>query len=233
MGGFIDIRSIDGSGAFKGYLATPASGRGPGIVVCQEIFGVNKTMRAIADQYAADGFVVLVPDLFWRQVPGIELGYAEQDWQRAFELYKAFDEDKGVEDIGAAVAALRARPECAGGTGVVGFCLGGKLAYLSGCRLPDVSCAVCYYGVGIENSLAELPRAKGRIVFHIAAEDEYCPPAAQEAIARAADGRPRCEVYRYPGVGHAFSRVGEQHYHAPSADLAHRRTLAALAAENG
>lgn len=231
MGSFIDIRAADGSGSFRGYLAVPPAGRGPGIVVCQEIFGVNRTMRAIADGYAAEGFVALVPDLFWRQSPGVELGYQEQDWQRAFAFYKAFDEGKGVEDVGAAVAALRARPECTGRTGVVGFCLGGKLAYLAGCRLADVACAVCYYGVGIEHALDELPTARARLVLHVAAADEYCPPEAQEAIAKAALGHSRCEVHRYPGVGHAFARVGEEHFHEPSARAAHERTINAFKAE--
>ena len=150
MGRTIDIRATDGSGSFKGYVAVPAAGKGPGIVLCQEIFGVNASMRAVADYYAEEGYVVVAPDLFWRQVPGIELGYTEADYKFAFELYKGFNEDKGTEDVGAALAALRALPEFAGKVGVLGFCLGGKLAYLAACRLKDVACAVAYYGVGIE-----------------------------------------------------------------------------------
>ena len=128
----IRIPASDGSGSFDAYLALPPSGHGPGIVLAQEIFGVNATMRAVADHYAEEGYVVLVPDLFWRQQPGIQLGYTEADFQRAFGLYQGFDETLGVADIQASLNALRQRPECTGQAGVLGFCLGGKLAYLAG-----------------------------------------------------------------------------------------------------
>ena len=96
-GRWLQVPAIDGSGSFRAYLATPASGKGPGIVLAQEIFGVNATMRQVADYYAEEGYVVLAPDLFWRQQPEVELGYAPDDWQKAFSLYKGFDEDKGTE----------------------------------------------------------------------------------------------------------------------------------------
>jgi dienelactone hydrolase len=98
-GQWITLDAADGSGSFRGYLATPASGNGPGLVLAQEIFGVNATMQQVADYYAEEGYTVLVPDLFWRQEPNVELGYTEADWQRAFGFYQGFDEAKGVEDI--------------------------------------------------------------------------------------------------------------------------------------
>ena len=223
----IRVRATDGSGEFDAYLAVPAAGKGPGIVLAQEIFGVNKTMRELADYYAEEGYVVLVPDLFWRQEVGVELDERTQ-FDRALALYQGFDEAKGVEDIQATLNALRALPEFAGQTGVLGFCLGGKLAYLAACR-TDCDVAVAYYGVGIENALGEADRLGGkRLVLHIAENDGFCPPEARDAILKALSSRPGVELYVYPGVDHAFARLGGDHYHKPSALMAHQRSIAAF-----
>jgi len=231
MGQTIQIDSADGS--FSGYLAIPASGKGPGLVVSQEIFGVNANMRRVADYYAEEGYTVLVPDLFWRLAPGIELDDHGDDLQRAFGLYQQFDEAKGVQDIGAALETLRQRPECVGQTGVLGFCLGGKLAYLAACRLDGVACAVGYYGVGIEHALGEAANLKGRLVLHIAEKDGFCPPEAQAAIQKALAGREAVELYVYPGVDHAFARAGGDHFDKASALMAHERSVAVLRREMG
>ena len=225
-GRYIDIPAPEG-GAFRAYLATPASGTGPGIVLCQEIFGVNATMRDVADYYAEEGYTVLVPDLFWRVEPGIELSYTEAGFARAFELYQQYDENQGVEDIGATLAVLRTLPECRGEVGVLGFCLGGKLAYLAACRLP-VACAVSYYGVGIEQALDEAKNIKGRVVLNIAALDRFCPADAQQQITAALGSNENVEVYVYPGVDHAFARKGGDHFDKPSAMMAHERAVAAF-----
>ena len=142
-------------GQFDGYLSLPAGGIGPGIVVLQEIFGVNEFVRNVADWYAAHGFVALAPDLFWRQERGIELtDQKPEHWEKAFAFYQGLDEAKAVDDAAAAVEFLRRHPSCGGKVGAVGFCLGGNLAYLLAVRYrPD--CAVGYYGVSIEKSLAE------------------------------------------------------------------------------
>lgn len=223
----IDIKASDGSGSFKAYLSLPKSGKGPGLVLAQEIFGVNKTMRDVADYYAEEGYVVLVPDLFWRQEPGVQLGYTPEDWQRAFGFYQGFNEDKGVEDIQASLTSLRARGEVTGKAGVLGFCLGGKLAYLAACR-TDTDVAVGYYGVGIEKALDEAKNIKGGLVLHIAEKDQFCPPEAQAAILQALSGREAIELYVYPGVDHAFARSGGDHFHKPSALMAHQRSVTAL-----
>ncbi|GEK45788.1 dienelactone hydrolase family protein [Bisbaumannia pacifica] len=227
MGTSIDIKAADGSGSFSGYLAIPASGSGPGIVLLQEIFGVNGTIREIADYYAEEGYVVLAPDLFWRQEAGVELDYTAEDWQRAFGFYQGFDQDRGIEDIAAAIAALRSRPECSGQVGALGFCLGARLAYLTACRC-DVDVAVGYYGMGIENHLDEAASIRGRLVLHFAEQDEYCPAAARQDIEAALDQRDNVELYRYPGVDHAFARPRSEHYHKPSALMAHQRSVAAF-----
>jgi carboxymethylenebutenolidase len=218
------IPSFDG-GEFDAYLALPAAGRGPGIVLLQEIFGVNQEMRRIADWYAARGFVVLCPDLFWRQEPGIQLtDRTDAEWQRAFELYRGLDEAKAVEDAGATLDVLRQHPACSGKVGAVGFCLGGKLASLLAARFdPDAS--VGYYGVGIENALTEIDNLHGALLLHIAERDQFCPPEAQAKIHAALDHHPLVTLCDYAGQDHAFARLGGAHYDAASAELANLRSL--------
>lgn len=227
MGIQIDIDSKDGSGAFTGYLSVPSAGTGPGLILLQEIFGVNATMREIADYYAEEGYVVLVPDLFWRQEANVELGYDPDSWQKAFGLFQGFDQDKGVEDIDAALSVLRSREECKGGVGVLGFCLGARMAYLTACRC-DVDAAIGYYGMGMENHLDEADNIKGRLLLHFAENDEYCPASARNDIFAALESRENVELYLYPGVDHAFARPGSEHYHKPSALIAHERSVAVL-----
>ncbi|ASK36132.1 carboxymethylenebutenolidase [Alcanivorax sp. N3-2A] len=233
MGEFIDIQARDG-GTFRGYLAVPEAGHGPGLVIGQEIFGVNASMREIADFYAEEGYVALVPDLFWRIQPGIELGYTEAEFKRAFELFQSIDVDRAIEDIDASLAALGQRPDVTGeGLGFVGFCLGGKLAYLTAAR-TRVAVSVGYYGVGIENHLDEAADIRGRLVLHFAELDGFCDGAARERIITTLGGTvSRLETFVYPGVDHAFARPGGDHYHKASALIAHERTIAALKREIG
>ncbi|HZF39039.1 MAG TPA: dienelactone hydrolase family protein [Blastocatellia bacterium] len=218
------ITSFDG-GEFAAYLALPASGSGPGIVLLQEIFGVNQVMRSIADWYAQRGFVVICPDLFWRQERGVQLtDQTDAEWKRAFEFYQGLDEAKAVEDAGATLAFLRSHPACAGKVGAVGFCLGGKLAYLLAVRHhPD--CSVGYYGVRIENALDEAANLGAPLMLHIAQKDQFCPPEAQAMIYAALDDNPFVTLHDYDGQDHAFARVGGAHYDAASAELANLRTL--------
>ncbi|WP_116792750.1 dienelactone hydrolase family protein [Achromobacter dolens] len=222
----VTIASHDGQ-SFSAYLAVPASGHGPGLVLCQEIFGINDFMRRTAQSLAEEGYVVLAPDLFWRQQPGIQLTDGPADMPRAFELYKGFDVDLGIKDIAATLAALRALPEQQGGAGVLGYCLGGKLAYLAACR-TDADVAIGYYGVGIEDSLDEAAKLRGRLVLHIAEQDGFCPPPARQRILEALGGKANVELYVYPGMDHAFARTGGAHYDKPSALMAHQRSMAAL-----
>jgi carboxymethylenebutenolidase len=217
------IKSFDG-GEFDAYLALPASGYGPGIVVLQEIFGVNDYMRSVADWYAAHGFVALVPDLFWRLQPGIQLTDKGDDWKKAIELYQQLDEAKAVEDSAAALDFLRQHPACSGRAGVVGFCLGGNLAYLLSVRFkPD--CAVGYYGVSIEKSLDEAKNLTTPLLLHIAGRDNNCPPEAQTRIRTALQQNPLVKICVYPDQGHAFARPGGEHYDAAEAELANLRSL--------
>jgi carboxymethylenebutenolidase len=213
-----------GGDSFMAYLAKPKSGKGPGIVVIQEIFGVNQVMRGIADELANAGYFALCPDLFWRQEPGIQLtDQTDQEWARAFELYKGFDVDAGVKDIAMTIAALRKQKGCTGKVGAVGYCLGGRLAYLTAAR-TDGDASVSYYGVAIEQGLAEAKNIKKPLLMHVAEADEFVPKAAQAKIVAALKGNKLVTLHTYAGMNHAFARLGGKHYNKAAADLANRRT---------
>lgn len=225
----ITIAARDG-GNFSAYLATPAGGSGPGIVICQEIFGVNHVMRALADDFAAQGYVAICPDLFWRQEPGIQItDKTQEEWDKAFALYQGFDEDKGAEDLIATLAHMRALDACTGKVGSVGFCLGGKLAYLMATR-SDADCTIGYYGVGIDGALDEATNIKTPLMLHIALKDEFVPAEARQKIHATLDDNPLVTLHDYADVDHAFARVGGAHYDAAAAGLANGRSAAFLQA---
>jgi len=209
-------------GEFSGTLASPASGFGPGIVLIQEIFGVNAVMRTLAEEYAAAGFFVLVPDLFWRLEPGVQLSdKTEAEWQRAFALMKRFDVGKGVADIQAAIALLR---KTTGKVGAAGYCLGGFLAYLTACR-TDCDASVGYYGMNIQKYLSEAGKMTKPLLLHVAGKDEYQPPAAQQQVSDGLAGNPLVTIHTYPEMDHAFARPGGAHYDKANAELANSRTI--------
>ena len=217
------INSFDGD-QFDAYLAIPSSGFGPGIVVIQEIFGVNEFVRSVADWYAAHGFVAICPDLFWRLERGVQLTDKGDDWNKAFQFYQDLDEAKAVEDSAAAMEFLRKHPACNGRVGAVGFCLGGNLAYLLSVRFkPD--CAVGYYGVSIEKTMDEAPNLASPLMLHIAGKDKFCPPEAQAVIHNALDGNNLVTIHTYPERDHAFGRLGGEHYDRADAELADLRSL--------
>lgn len=225
----ITVTSADG-GAFTAYRARPADGTGPGVLVIQEIFGVNKVMRDICDGLAEQGYIALCPDLFWRQEPNIQLtDQTDEEWQRAFELMQGFDEAKGIDDLKASLTALRSTDGCTGRAGTMGFCLGGRLAYLMAAR-SDADCNVGYYAVGIENNLGEAASIARPLLLHIAEEDGYVPKDAQARINSSLDSSPNVRIHNYPAVDHAFARVGGKNYDAAAADSADGRTTAFLAA---
>jgi carboxymethylenebutenolidase len=218
----VTIKGKDG--AFSGYLASPGPGRGPGLVVIQEIFGVNAVMRDIADGMASRGYFALVPDLFWRLEPGVQLtDKTDADWKKALDLMGRFDIDKGMEDIQATIDHLRKLPGCTGKVGALGYCLGGQLAYLTAAR-TDADAAVGYYGVNIQNRLDEAKNIKHPLMLHIAEADEYVPADAQAKIEAALKGNPKVTLHRYPLMNHAFARVGGAHYDKAMADHANIRS---------
>jgi carboxymethylenebutenolidase len=223
MGERTTITTKDGS--FSAYVARPAAAKAPAVVVIQEIFGVNAVMREITDGLAGQGYLAICPDLFWRIEPGIDItDKTDAEWKRAFELFNAFDVDAGVGDIQATIDAIRADAGCNGAVGAVGFCLGGLLAFLTACR-TDVDASASYYGVGIENRLAEVEKLAEPLLLHIAEEDQFVPKAAQQMILHELKDHPQVEIHTYPGCDHAFARHGGQHYDDHAAKLAGGRTL--------
>ena len=214
------------AGSFGAYVARPGLAKAPAIVVIQEIFGVNAVMRGICDDLAAQGYLAICPDLFWRIEPGIDItDQSEAEWKRAFELYNAFHVDTGVEDIAATIDLIRADEQCAGKVGAVGYCLGGLLAFLTATR-TDSDASVAYYGVGIEKFLGEADRLTRPLMLHIAEEDQFVPKPAQTLIIDALKNRTQVEIHTYPGRDHAFARKGGEHYDATDAATANQRSLA-------
>lgn len=221
-GQMITINGADGD--FEGYFTVPESGSGPALVIIQEIFGVNQVMRDIADEAARQGFVALCPDLFWRHEPGIQLtDQTPEDWDRAFELFNAFDVDAGVRDIQATIDTVRARPECTGKVGAVGYCLGGLLSYLTAAR-TNIDAAVGFYGVNIQSALGEAGNITKPLMLHIAMNDGFVPAEAQAEIHAGLDDHPHVRLHDYAGMEHAFAREGGEHYDAANARLANKRS---------
>ena len=218
----ISIQGLDGT--FSGYLARPYSDEGPGIVVIQEIFGVNEVMRHVADWLAAEGFFALVPDLFWRIEPGIDItDKTEAEWKKAFDLFGKFDVDKGTVDIAATIETLR--PLTTNGkVGAIGYCLGGQLAYLTACHTTS-DATVGYYGVNIQNRLLDSETIAKPLMLHVAGKDEFVPPAAQAEIIDGLRDNRQVTIYQYPEQNHAFARKGGQHYDEHAAHEANGRSL--------
>jgi carboxymethylenebutenolidase len=221
-GADITIQGPDGN--FGGYLAIPSGGRGPGLLVIQEIFGVNKVMRDIADGYAARGYFALAPDLFWRIEPGVQLtDKSDAEWKRAFDLMNKFEPDLGIKDLQAAIDHLCGLSGCTGKVGAVGYCLGGLLAFLAAAH-TNSDATVSYYGVNIDQKLDERAAIKRPLMLHIAEKDQFVKPEAQQKIIAALKTNPLVTIHTYPEMDHAFARVGGAHYDKACADLANGRT---------
>lgn len=224
------IKATDGSGSFAVFVAEPKKKPAGAVVLIQEIFGVNEAMRASAAWLADLGFVAFCPDLFWRIEPGIDItDKTEGEWKRAMELFKIFDQTRGIEDLKATVAAARTYPGTNGKVGTVGFCLGGRLAFMMA-EQSDADINVSYYGVLLDNLLGGLDRVTKPLIAHIADQDEFFPPAGRAKVVAAAKTKPGFHAYVYPNAGHAFARIGGTHWDGRSAAIANGRTAEALAA---
>jgi carboxymethylenebutenolidase len=220
----ISIAGKDGT--FMGYLSTPTGGSSPGVVVIQEVFGINGWLRSVANWLAGQGYMALAPDLFWKLSPGIQLDPTKEDeFNKGLELFGNFDTDKGVEDIQATISTLRKMPGCNGKVGNLGFCLGGMLSYLSATR-TDTDASSAYYGVGLDNLLGEADKIKTPTILHIAREDGFVPPDAQAKVEEGLKDYGQITVYAYEDADHGFCReTDKNHYKAGAAKLAHERTL--------
>ncbi|MEP7354171.1 MAG: dienelactone hydrolase family protein [Acidobacteriota bacterium] len=215
------IRVPNAAGSdMSAYMALPKAGKGPGIVVCQEIFGVTDSLKKVCDYLAARQFTAICPDLYWSVEPGVVV--PENEYEPARALRAKVNDGAVVKDIGAAMAFLRKHEACTGAVGVVGFCWGGLLAYLTATEeKPDA--AVSYYGVGIEKHLDSASKVACPMLLHYGGLDAAVPP---EAVAKVSEALPNATVLTYPDGNHAFARPGGVNYHHKSADLADMRTVA-------
>ena len=206
-------------GEFAGFLVRPEGTPVGSVVLAQEIFGVNQSMRGLTRAYARAGFVALCPDLFWRLEPNIQLTDKGEDLQKAFDLFGKFDVDTGVEDLDAARKVLD------GAVGIAGYCLGGRLAALAVAR-EDFAVGVSYYGVALETHLEELGKLTKPLLLHMAEADSFVPPEAQAQILERLGAR--ITIERYAGRDHAFARPEGENFHADDAARANALTFSFL-----
>jgi carboxymethylenebutenolidase len=200
----ITVKLRDGD--MGAYVAYPDRTPAGAIIAIMEIWGVNDTMRRHAHEFAEAGFVCLVPDLFWRQEPSVELS-------------DDFDYDLAVRDMEDTAAFLQRLPACNGKVGAVGYCLGGKLCYLMCCR-TDIDCAVAYYGTYIEHRIREAKNLHRPFVLHMAMKDRWVQAEVNDLLERRLSPNPLVTIHKYPGADHAFARHGGKTYSKPEADRA-------------
>ena len=189
------------------HASIPTQPNGHAVIVLQEIFGVTKPIRGIADRFAEDGYLAFAPDLFWRAQPGIELSHSKEDIARAFGLLKGYSDENAMDDVSSTARHIRSLPGFSGKVAVAGMCLGGMLAYLAAMG-NDVDAAVGYYGVGIEKKLDRMALIRVPLQLHFGDRDPYVPAAARDAIAEALAPNPLVEIYQYPGADHGFYTRG-------------------------
>ena len=228
MGNWIKLTASDDH-QFDGYLAMPSGTPRGGLVVIQEIFGVNRHMRAVTDRFAADGYAALAPALFDRVERNVDVGYDEAGIEKGRAVRQGVSYDQAMRDTAAAVAHLQQY----GKVGIVGYCWGGNIAWLAACRLvpglnPGITAAVGYYGGDIANLLNETPKAP--LMLHFGERDQHIPAAA---VARIRAAVPTVPVHTYSAAGHGFNCEERKDYDASSADRARERTLAHFAEHVG
>ena len=224
----ITIATLDGQASFNAYVARPDSAHTAAIIVIQEIFGVNPGIRQKCDKLAAEGYLAVAPDLFWRLEPGVELDPdIETEFQRALDLMGKFNQDAGIRDIEATIHHIR-REMGVAKVGCVGYCLGGRLAYMTAAR-TDIDASVEYYGVGIDGLLHEKHAIAHPLMLHIPTEDGFVDKATQAAMHQGLDDHPRVTLHDYEGLDHGFAtEVGKRRDEA-AANIADGRTSAFFA----
>ena len=221
----IRIEAIGAEESFPAHVAEPAGTPRGAIIVIQEIFGVNEGIRRKCSRWAELGYLAMAPDLFWRLEAGVELDPdREEEFRRALDLMGRFDQDRGISDIEATIRAARARLG-GGKVGCVGYCLGGRLAYMTAAR-TDIDASVGYYAVGLPNILHEKNAISRPLLLHVAGADHFVPVDQQRAMHEALDGHPRVTLYDYPGEDHGFAAEMGKRRSDPAARLADRRTEA-------
>jgi carboxymethylenebutenolidase len=226
----LNISSADGH-AFGCYVAAPDVGTPlPGIVLIQEIFGINANMRWTAQRFAGAGFLVGAPDLFWRIAPGVQLDPADpQQRARAMELNGAFNMETGISDCRKTIDQLRRHASCNGHVGTIGYCLGGRLAFLLATH-GDVDAGGCFYPVAIQAELKNLTVSDVPLLVHLGSDDALCKADSQSEIGKFVESQKANRVVIYPGVGHGFARLGRSGDAAVAAEDAERTTIEFLRA---
>lgn len=221
--------ALDGSATIPAYVARPEGPAKAAIIVIPEIFGVNPGIRQKCDSWARDGYLAIAPDIFWRFAPGVELDPDVPDQlQEAFGYFGQYDPDLGVQDIEAAIRHIRGT-EGIGKVGLVGYCLGGRMAYMAAAR-TDIDASVGYYGVMIDQMLGESHAIANPLMLHIPTADHFVGPEAQAAIHAGLDSHPKVTLHDYEGLDHGFAaEMGDRRDEA-GAQLADSRTRAFLAA---
>lgn len=219
----LNVRTTEGN--FDAYRVHPTGDARGAIVVLHEVFGVNADLRATCAELADAGYLAICPDLFWRLEPHVDLSVnSYTDWQRGLALYSSFDIEAGVRDVASTVDAARPSVRAGHRVGVMGFCLGGLLTFLTAAR-TRVDAAVAFHGARTEEFLGEAIDIDAPLQMHLAEEDEFIPRAAQQTIVSALAAYPKIEVFSYAGCHHAFSRHGGEHFDAGAARLSRSRTL--------
>ncbi|UUL81931.1 dienelactone hydrolase family protein [Sphingomonas qomolangmaensis] len=222
----ISIPALDNNGSFNAHVATPEGAARAAIVVIQEIFGVNRGIRQKCDKLAAAGYLAIAPDLFWRIEPGIELDPdVDAEMQQALGLMGKFDQDQGVADIEATITAARSHLAEGGKVGVVGYCLGGRLAFMTAAR-TDADASVGYYAVGIDGLLGEADAIAKPVLLHVPKDDHFVGPETQAKMHEGLDDHPMVTLHDYAGEDHGFATEVGNRRSPEAAELADARTMA-------
>ncbi len=220
----IEIETLAHDGRFQAYVAEPDAAPKAAVIVIQEIFGVNEGIRRKCDHWASLGYLALAPDLFWRLEPGVRLDPdVPEQFQQALGLMGRFDQDTGIRDIEATIRAARERMDGHGKVGAVGYCLGGRLAFMTSTR-TDIDATVAYYGVGIDNLLREKHAIARPLILHIPTADHFVGPEVQQAMHDGLDDHPKVTLHDYDGLDHGFAAEMGQRRDEDGARLADSRT---------
>ncbi|WP_271439698.1 dienelactone hydrolase family protein [Pontixanthobacter luteolus] len=219
----VSITTLSGDADFSAYLAKPAGKPKAAILVIQEIFGVNAGIRRKCDKWAEEGYLAVAPDLFFRMEPNLELDPdIEPEFNKALELFGKYDAEDGVRDIEATIKWIR-KEAGVEKVGCVGYCLGGKLAYMTATR-TDVDASVGYYGVMIDQMIGEAKAIANPLMLHIPTEDHFVDKTAQKAMHDGLDGHDKVTLHDYEGLDHGFATEHGKRRDEEGAQLADRRT---------
>lgn len=217
------IPTLDKGGSIPAYVAKPEGAPRGAIIVIQEVFGVNPGIRQKADDWAAKGYLAVAPDVFWRQQPNVDLDPdVPEQFQQAIALMMAHDFTLGIQDVEAVIHWIR-REAGVARVGIVGFCMGGRVAYMAATR-TDIDASVSYYGGGIDGMLNESHAIARPLMLHFAGADGFIPPASLEKIHDALDGNPHVTIHEYAGLDHGFADTFGLRRNEAGAQLADQRT---------